>query len=92
MKKEKGLLIASITNALFFLWVYATYVFEITWTIAGVLHELLIIPMVLLAPVIVIVSIVFMIVEKTFKGYSIPFLISLAVIAVISWVTYLDFV
>ncbi len=91
MNNKKGLLIASIINAAFFLWVYATHILEINWTVAGVIHELFIIPMILLAPVILLVSIGFMIAEKTFKRYAIPFLISLAVIAVISWVTYLAF-
>jgi hypothetical protein len=91
MRKKNGLLIASITNAVFFLWVYATHVFEITWTIAGVIHELFIIPMILLAPVILLVSIGFMIREKIVKPYAIPFLISLAVVTVISWNVYLDF-
>jgi hypothetical protein len=56
MKTAKNLLIASGINALFFVWVYITHVYEITWTIAGVFQELLLIPMLLLAPILVIMS------------------------------------
>ncbi|WP_405378537.1 hypothetical protein [Nonlabens sp. Asnod3-A02] len=56
MTRLKTLLVASILNALFFIWVYMTHVFEIKWTISGVIHELLMIPMLLLAPVLVLLS------------------------------------
>ena len=57
MKRATTLLITSICNALFFIWIYLTYVYKITWIIASVFHELLMIPMILLAPVLLITSI-----------------------------------
>ncbi|AGC76585.1 hypothetical protein LX97_01245 [Nonlabens dokdonensis] len=56
MKKNKMILFMSIFNMLFFIWVYITHVFEMKWTIAGVMHEMLMLPMTLLAPVLVLFS------------------------------------
>jgi len=56
MKKHQVLFIASVLNALFFIWVYIIKIYEITWTIVGVFYELLIIPMLLLAPTLLVLS------------------------------------
>ncbi len=56
MKKRNILLIAGIVNATIFVWIYLTHLLKIKWDIAGVFHELLMIPMILLAPVLVLLS------------------------------------
>ncbi|QJP33761.1 hypothetical protein F0365_04745 [Nonlabens sp. Ci31] len=73
MKKYQGLLIASILNAVFFVWVYIVQIYEIKWTIVGVFYELLIIPMMLLAPTLLVLSVI----QIKKKGLQVPSFISL---------------
>jgi hypothetical protein len=91
MKIARTLLIASICNALFFVWIYITHVYEINWTMAGVFHELLMIPMLLLAPVLLVVSVFLVIKKQDLKMNFISFLISFATTATIVWLLYKDF-
>jgi hypothetical protein len=73
MKKYQGLLIASILNAVFFVLVYIIQFYEIKWTIVGVFYELLIIPMMLLAPTLLVLSVI----QIKKKGLQVPSFISL---------------
>jgi hypothetical protein len=73
MKKYQGLLIASILNAIFFVWVYIVQIYEIKWTIVGVFYELLIIPMMLLAPTLLVLSAI----QIKKNGLQVPSFISL---------------
>jgi hypothetical protein len=85
MKWPKIILISSIVNALFFLWIYATQVFMIDWVIAGVFHELFMLPMLLLAPSLFIVSLVqvFRLNQKVLKYLSL--IISTTVVGILAW-------
>ncbi|MFT6096222.1 MAG: hypothetical protein ACJAXY_001063 [Nonlabens sp.] len=91
MKTAKNLLIASGINALFFVWVYTTHVYEITWTIAGVFQELLLIPMLLLAPILVIMSIFLVVKKQDLRISLLSLLISASTTATIAWLFYKDF-
>ncbi|MFB0905188.1 MAG: hypothetical protein QMB11_12460 [Nonlabens sp.] len=91
MKTAKNLLIASGINALFFVWVYITHVYEITWTIAGVFQELLLIPMLLLAPILVIMSIFLVVKKQDLRISLLSLLISASTTATIAWLFYKDF-
>jgi hypothetical protein len=91
MKTAKNLLIASGVNALFFIWIYITQVYNITWTIAGVFHELFVIPMLLLAPVLLVLSGYYIIKKLFLKTSVVSFLISLATTVYIVWMFYKDF-
>jgi hypothetical protein len=73
MKKYQGLFIASILNAVFFVCVYIIQIYEIKWTIVGVFYELLIIPMMLLAPTLLVLSVI----QIKKKGLQVPSFISL---------------
>jgi hypothetical protein len=73
MKKYQAILIASILNAVFFVWVYIVQIYEIKWTIVGVFYELLIIPMMLLAPTLLVLSVI----QIKKKGLQVPSFISL---------------
>jgi hypothetical protein len=73
MKKYQVLLIASILNAVFFICVYIIQIYEIKWTIVGVFYELLIIPMMLLAPTLLVLSAI----QIKKKGLQVPSFISL---------------
>jgi hypothetical protein len=73
MKKYQGLFIASILNAIFFVWVYIVQIYEIKWTIVGVFYELLIIPMMLLAPTLLVLSAI----QIKKNGLQVPSFISL---------------
>ncbi len=57
LKLDRYILGASVITLLFFTWIYVTYIFQIEWTIAGVIHELLMIPMILVAPILLFLSI-----------------------------------
>ncbi|MEN8817185.1 MAG: hypothetical protein ABF274_10010 [Nonlabens sp.] len=76
MKTARIILIASISNALFFMWIYMTHIYNITWTIAGVIHELLMIPMLLLAPVLFIINFILMFKKQQWKWYLVSMVIS----------------
>ncbi len=91
MKTARTLLIVSICNALFFVWIYLTHIYDIIWTIAGVVHELLMIPMILLAPVLLVVSLFFVIKKQDLKMNFTSFLISFTTTATIVWLLYKDF-
>lgn len=91
MKTAKTLLIASICNALFFVWIYMTHVYDITWTIAGVFHEVLMIPMLLLAPTLFITSLIFVFKKENVKIFALSLLISGTSTASILWLFYRDF-
>jgi hypothetical protein len=73
MKKYHVLFIASILNAIFFVWVYIVQIYEIKWTIVGVFYELLIIPMMLLAPTLLVLSVI----QIKKNGLQVPSFISL---------------
>jgi len=73
MKKYPVLLIASILNAVFFVLIDILQIYEITWTIVGVFYELLIIPMMLLAPTLLVLSAT----QIKKKGLQLPSFISL---------------
>jgi hypothetical protein len=73
MKKYQVLFIASILNAVFFICVYIIQIYEIKWTIVGVFYELLIIPMMLLAPALLVLSAI----QIKKKGLQVPSFISL---------------
>ena len=73
MKQYQGLFIASILNAVFFICVYIIQIYEIKWTIVGVFYELLIIPMMLLAPALLVLSAI----QIKKKGLQVPSFISL---------------
>jgi hypothetical protein len=73
MKKYHVLFIASILNAIFFVWVYIVQIYEIKWTIVGVFYELLIIPMMLLAPTLLVLSAI----QIKKNGLQVPSFISL---------------
>jgi hypothetical protein len=73
MKKYHVLFIASILNAVFFICVYIIQIYEIKWTIVGVFYELLIIPMMLLAPTLLVLSAI----QIKKKGLQVPSFISL---------------
>jgi hypothetical protein len=73
MKKYQVLFIASILNAVFFICVYIIQICEIKWTIVGVFYELLIIPMMLLAPTLLVLSAI----QIKKKGLQVPSFISL---------------
>jgi hypothetical protein len=73
MKKYQVLLIASILNAVFFICVYIIQIYEIKWAIVGVFYELLIIPMMLLAPTLLVLSAI----QIKKKGLQVPSFISL---------------
>ncbi|WP_339685167.1 hypothetical protein [uncultured Nonlabens sp.] len=73
MKKYQVLFIASILNAVFFICVYIIQIYEIKWTIVGVFYELLIIPMMLLAPTLLVLSAI----QIKKKGLQVPSFISL---------------
>jgi hypothetical protein len=91
MKNTKALWIASVVNALFFVWIYTTHVYEITWTIAGVFQELLLIPMLLLAPILVIMSIFLVVKKQDLRISLLSLLISASTTATIAWLFYKDF-
>ena len=85
MKTAKTLLIASICNALFFVWIYITHVYKITWTMSGVFHELLMIPMLLLAPVLFIVAFILIFKKQHWKWYLVSVVIGGISTACIIW-------
>jgi hypothetical protein len=60
-------------NAVFFVWVYIVQIYEIKWTIVGVFYELLIIPMMLLAPTLLVLSAI----QIKKNGLQVPSFISL---------------
>jgi hypothetical protein len=60
-------------NAIFFVWVYIVQIYEIKWTIVGVFYELLIIPMMLLAPTLLVLSAI----QIKKNGLQVPSFISL---------------
>ena len=91
MKTARTLLIVSIYNALFFVWIYLTHIYDIIWTITGVVHELLMIPMILLAPVLLVVSLFLVIKKQDLKMNFTSFLISFTTTATIVWLLYKDF-
>lgn len=91
MKTAKTLLIASICNALFFLWIYISHVYHITWTIAGIIHELLMIPMLLLAPILFIVNSILMFKKQQWKWYLVSIVISGVSTVSIIWQFYNNF-
>jgi hypothetical protein len=85
MKTAKTLLIASICNALFFVWIYITHVYKITWTMSGVFHELLMIPMLLLAPTLLAGSCFLMFKKQHWKWHLVSVVISGISTACIIW-------
>ncbi|KQC32220.1 hypothetical protein AAU57_01935 [Nonlabens sp. YIK11] len=90
-EKDTAVFYASIGNTLFFIWVYLTYIFEIDWVIAGVFHELLMIPMIIAAPVLLITSI-WMLLQKPFQWTVVVSLVLTAFVTVaITYLFYRDF-
>jgi hypothetical protein len=92
MKTAKTLLIASICNALFFVWIYITHVYKITWTMSGVFHELLMIPMLLLAPTLLAVSCFLMFKKQQWKWLLLSSIISGISTVSIIWLLFKEFI
>lgn len=90
MKEPKSLLICCSGNALFFLWTYATHVYRIDWVVVGVFHELLIFPMIALAPLLFLLSIWWLLKKRFQWALMISLLISGIVTAIIVWLFYQD--
>lgn len=92
MNRDSMLLIATICNALFFVWVYATHEFHIKWVIAGVFHEMFMIPMLLMAPILMIVATIFLFQKENWIKNLISFLIAAIVTSIIIWIIYQDMI
>jgi|GEM_PF-3387867 len=90
MKWPNVVFVCSIGNALFFFWVYLTHLYKIDWVIAGVFHELLILPMILLVPLLFTASAILLFKKENRMLSAASFLITAAVTGVILWLFYRD--